>query len=74
MECERCFNGEQAKYRAYTDIIDMKVCPVCADKARKVGIAVEVIGGEGKNNSTRNEPALKDRRLDSAINTANNGG
>lgn len=56
MECERCFIGEEARYRVYTDIIDMKVCSVCADKARKIGIAVEVLGGEGKTNSVGTIP------------------
>ena len=73
MECERCFTGEEAKYRAYTDIINIKVCAVCADKATKLGIAVEGLGGEEKNNSTKNAPTLKDRGLDSEIITANNG-
>ena len=59
MECERCLTGEEAKYRTYTDIIDMKVCVACADRARKLGIAVEVLDtGEGKNNAAKNEPKL----------------
>jgi len=74
MECERCFTGEEAKYRAYTDIIDIKVCAVCADKASKLGIAVQLLDGEGKNKSTKNDPTLKDRRSDSWNNAANNGG
>ena len=43
MECQRCLTGKEAKYRVYTDIIDMKVCAACADAARKLGIAVEVL-------------------------------
>jgi hypothetical protein len=58
MECERCFTGDEARYRAYTDIIDIKVCSACADKARNIGIAVEVLGGEGKPNSAGNNAAL----------------
>lgn len=59
MECERCFTGDEARYRVYTDIIDMKVCSACADKARKIGIAVEVLyTGEGKNNAAKNYPKL----------------
>jgi len=35
----------------------MKVCAACADKARRLGIAVEVLdGGEGKNNGAKSEP------------------
>lgn len=49
MECQRCLTGKEAKYRVYTDIIDMKVCEACADEARKLGIAVEVLDdGEKK--------------------------
>jgi hypothetical protein len=49
MECQRCLLGKEAKYRVYTDIIDMKICEVCADEARKLGIAVEVLDdGEEK--------------------------
>jgi len=43
MECQRCFTGKEARYRVYTDIIDMKVCEVCADDARKLGIAAELL-------------------------------
>jgi len=65
MECQRCLLGQEAKYRVYTDIIDMKVCAACADEARRLGIAVEVLdGGEGKNNGAKSEPKLKDCRLD----------
>ena len=49
MECQRCLTGKEAKYRVHTDIIDMKVCEVCADEARKLGIAVEVLD-DGKKN------------------------
>ena len=53
MECQRCLLGKEAKYRVYTDIIDMKVCTACADEARKLGIAVEPLDdGKGKNNGT----------------------
>lgn len=49
MECQRCLTGKEAKYRVYTDIIDMKVCEACADEARKRRIAVEVLDdGEKK--------------------------
>jgi hypothetical protein len=57
MKCQRCFRGEEAKYRVYTDIIDMKVCVACAEEARKLGIAVEVLdGGEEKNNEPKINP------------------
>ena len=49
MECQRCLLGKEAKYRVYTDLIDIKVCETCADEARRLGIAVEPIDdGEKK--------------------------
>ena len=41
MECQRCLTGKEAKYRVYTDIIDLKVCEACADVALQLGLAVE---------------------------------
>ena len=41
MECQRCLTGKEAKYRIYSDIIDMKVCATCADEARRLGLTVE---------------------------------
>jgi hypothetical protein len=53
MECQRCLLGKEAKYRVYSDLIDMKVCETCADEARRLGIAVEVLDdGKQKNNGT----------------------
>lgn len=33
--CERCFTGE-ARYRVFSDIINMKVCASCAKMAREL--------------------------------------
>lgn len=53
MECQRCLTGKEAKYRVYTDLIDVKVCEACADEARRLGITVEVLDPEKeKNNGT----------------------
>jgi hypothetical protein len=53
MECQRCLLGKEAKYRVYSDLIDMKVCETCADEARRLGIAVEALDdGKVKNNGT----------------------
>ena len=38
MECQRCLTGKEAKYRIYSDIIDMKVCAACADETRRLGL------------------------------------
>jgi hypothetical protein len=53
MECQRCLTGKEAKYRIYTDIIDMKVCEVCTDEARKLGIVVEVLDDSEKKHRMR---------------------
>lgn len=42
--CERCLNGDEARYRVYTDAIEMKVCQSCAEEARRIGIKVEPLG------------------------------
>jgi hypothetical protein len=70
MECQRCSTGKEAKYRVYTDVIDMKVCAAYADEARRLGIAVEVLDGREKNNGAKSEQKLKDCRLDSWITAA----
>jgi len=52
MNCQRCLRNEAATYRVFTDILDMKVCPACADEARKLGINVELLdSGEEKKRS-----------------------
>ncbi len=42
MKCQRC-SSDEATYRVYTDIMDMKVCFACAEEACTLGIAVEVL-------------------------------
>ena len=49
MKCQRCLSGQEATYRVRSDVIDMKVCAACADEARRLGIAVEVLGGGRRN-------------------------
>lgn len=44
MKCERCSRGEDATHRVYTDAMEIKVCAACAAEAKKLGIAVEVLG------------------------------
>ena len=58
MECQRCLLGKEAKYRVYTDIIDLKVCEACADEARKLGIAVEVLDDGEKKPRMRHGKAI----------------
>ena len=46
MKCERCCRREEAAYRVRSDVIDMKVCAVCADEARRLRLVVEPLGDE----------------------------
>ena len=63
MKCERCCGREEAAYRVRSDVIDMKVCAACADEARRLGIAVEVLGGgERKGNGVKSKFELRDYR------------
>jgi len=42
MQCQRCLINE-VRYRATTDIMDIKICLFCAEEARGLGIAVEAL-------------------------------
>ena len=43
MECQRCFEGHEARYRVYTDNLNIKVCASCAEEARELGIPVKIL-------------------------------
>ena len=63
MKCQRCLSGQEATYRVRSDVIDMKVCAACADEARRLRIAVEVLGGEErKGNREKSELEFRDYR------------
>ena len=63
MKCQRCCGREEATYRVRSDVIDMKVCASCADEARTLGIAVEVLDGGGRRgNREKSELELRDYR------------
>jgi hypothetical protein len=47
VKCQRCYRDE-AKYRVYTDIMDLKVCVACAEEAGGLGIPVEVLQSQRK--------------------------
>jgi hypothetical protein len=51
MNCQRCLREVAATHRVFTDLIDMNVCAKCADEARRIGIAVEELGGSEANKS-----------------------
>jgi hypothetical protein len=63
MKCQRCCGHEEATCRVRSDVIDMKVCAACADEARRLGIAVEVLGGgERKDNGEKSKFEVRDYR------------
>src|SRR4029453_7045133 len=64
MECQRCLLGKEAKYRVYTDLIDMKVCETCAAEARRRGTAVDPLDdGEKKPRIRQCKGILRSRSL-----------
>jgi hypothetical protein len=46
MNCERCMRAERAEYRAYSDIIDLRVCANCAAEAWELGLSIESLDHE----------------------------
>ena len=46
MKCQRCLSGEEARYRVYSDALEMAVCAACAAEARKLGLTVEPLSQE----------------------------
>ena len=63
MKCQRGCGREEATYRVRSDVIDMKVCAACANEARRLGIVVEVLGGEErKGNGEKSKFELRDYR------------
>jgi hypothetical protein len=62
MKCQRCSRREEATYCVRSDVIDMKVCAACADEARGLGLAVEVLAGGGNGNGEKKDLELMDYR------------
>ncbi len=52
-DCERCLWGGPARYRALTDVMDMKVCDSCAAEANRLGIFVQALDLPKMAGSTR---------------------
>ncbi len=40
MNCERCL-ADEVRLRVYSDLINLIVCTSCANKARRLGLAIE---------------------------------
>ncbi len=45
MKCRRCLSGKEARYRAYTDVMEIDICRSCAVEARRLGISLAWIEG-----------------------------
>jgi hypothetical protein len=60
MKCQRCVRGEEATYCVRSDVIDMKVCAVCGDEARRLGLTVEFLRDGRKGTGEKSE--LRDYR------------
>jgi len=43
MRCQRCLKGDEAHHRVHSETLDMAVCDTCADEARGLGLATEVL-------------------------------
>jgi len=59
MKCQRCCRDD-ASYRVWSDVIDMKVCAACAAEASGLGIAVEALGGGRKEDGEKKDVKLMD--------------
>jgi hypothetical protein len=43
MNCQRCLRAVKAVYRAYNDVIDLRVCAACASEAWWMGLRIEIL-------------------------------
>ena len=43
MNCQRCLRAVKAVYRAYSDVIDLRVCAACASEAWWMGLSIEIL-------------------------------
>ena len=48
MECQRCLTGKEAKYRVYTESMEMKVCVTCAEEARRPELLLNLLTRKSK--------------------------
>ena len=54
MKCQRCLGGKEAKYRVYSDVLDLKVCSSCAAEACALRLAVELLHPDETSRDTAN--------------------
>jgi hypothetical protein len=43
MKCQRCLQDQEAKYRVYSDVLDLEVCSSCAAEAQSLRLAIELL-------------------------------
>ena len=43
MKCQRCETQREAEFRVVSDVMNIKVCAVCAAQARRLGTSLQVI-------------------------------
>lgn len=43
MKCQRCIEGKEVRYRVYSDVMDLKVCPSCATEAQGLRLTIELL-------------------------------
>jgi hypothetical protein len=68
MNCHRCTKQEKAVYRAFSDVIDMKVCVACASEAWGLGLTIEALDQtRSLNPAARWQVAAVARRLPNRI-------
>jgi hypothetical protein len=40
MKCQRCLSGKEARYRAYTDVMEIDICRTWVAEAQHLGISL----------------------------------
>jgi protein-arginine kinase activator protein McsA len=54
MKCQRCLQGQEAKYRVHSDVLDLKVCASCAAEARSLSLTIELLHPDETSRDTAN--------------------
>jgi len=57
--CQRCLMGKEARYRAYTDVMEIDICRSCAAEARRLGIPLASLVSDGQPSTSSKAPEYK---------------
>ncbi len=58
MKCQRCESQREAEFRVVSDVMNIKVCAVCAAEARRLGTSLQVLEiDNGKSEAASNAAA-----------------